>query len=87
MIARKVASSAFMFSTSLYILLPTPDELVIYPVLGLFFVYSLHIPFVYGVLLAMIIYRTIGCVCLAGALMIGGKPIYYKLKEKISKKK
>jgi hypothetical protein len=79
---RKIAYSAFLLSTSLYILLPTPDELVIYPVGGLFFSYAFQLPFVYGVLLTMIIYRAIGAVCLLGSLLIGGKPIYYKLKQK-----
>jgi hypothetical protein len=83
----KVASSAFLFSASLYILLPTPDELVIYPTFGLFLSIVFHMPLVYGVLLSMIIYRTVGSVCLLGALMIGGKTIYYKLKEKFVKKR
>jgi hypothetical protein len=83
MTLRKVASSAFLFSTGLYILLPTPDELVIYPTLGLFFSYAFHIPFIYGVLLSMVVYRGVGVTCLLGALILGGKPIYFKLKEKI----
>ena len=42
-------------------------------------------PLVYGVLLSIVIYHGVGLACLLGALLIGGKPIYYKLKEKIAK--
>jgi hypothetical protein len=30
----------------------------------------------------MIIYHAVGVICLLGALLVGGKPIYYKLKQK-----
>jgi hypothetical protein len=83
---RKVAFPTFLLGTSLYILLPTPDELFIYPVLSLFFSYVFQMPLVYALLLSMIIYRGVGVGCLFGALLIGGKPIYYKLKEKFRKK-
>jgi hypothetical protein len=83
---RKVAFPSFLLGTSLYILLPTPDELFIYPVLGFFFSYAFSMLFVYGVLIAMVIYRGFGVACLFGALLTGGKPIYNKLKEKFKKK-
>jgi hypothetical protein len=87
MTLRKVASCAFLFSTAVYILLPTPDELVIYPTLGLFLSYVFHLQFIYGVLLSMVIYRGVGVSCLLIALLVGGKPIYIKLKEKIESKR
>jgi hypothetical protein len=87
MTLRKVAFSTFLLGVSLYILLPTPDELVIYPVGSFFFSYALHIPVFYALLLTMIIYRGVGAGCLLGALLIGGKPIYYNLKEKYRKRR
>ena len=86
MTLRKVELSAILFSASLYILLLTPDELMIYPGLSLFFTYVFHMPIVYGLLLAMIIYRGLDGLFMLGALAIGGKPVYYKLKEKIGKR-
>ena len=83
---KKVAFSAFLLALSLYILLPTADEIVIHPVFGLFLSIVLKVPLVYGVLLSIIIYRGIGIACLLTALLIGGKPIYIKLKEKFRKK-
>jgi hypothetical protein len=84
MTLRKIAFSAVLFSESVYILLPTPDELVIYPVLRLYFAYAFHLPIVYGALLSMILYRGLGSLCMIGALVIGGKPIYHKLKGKLN---
>jgi hypothetical protein len=83
---RKVAFPTFLLGTSLYILLPTPDELVIYPVLGLFFSYVFHMHFVYGIFLSMIFYRGLGVGFLLGAILIGGKSIYFKLREKYQRK-
>ena len=82
MMLKKVAFPAFLLSASLYILIPTPDELVWYPLGGFFFAYVFHIPFILGVFLTMIIYRGAGVACLIGALMVGGKPIYRRLKQK-----
>jgi hypothetical protein len=83
---RRVAFSTFLLATALYILLPTADEIVIHPVFGLFLSYVLKVPFVYGMLLSIIIYRGVGVACLLGALLIGGKPIYISLKERFRKK-
>ena len=82
---RRVAFSLFLLSLSLYILFPTADEIVIHPLFGLFLSQVLNIPLVYGVLLSIVIYRGVGLACLLGALIIGGKPIFYKLKERIEK--
>jgi hypothetical protein len=84
---RRVAFSAILLGIGIYIWLPTPDEIIIYPVLGFLLSYFFHTGLVYGVLLSMIIYRGIGTICLLTALLIGGKPIYYKLKERLKRKK
>ena len=84
---RRVAFSLFLLGVGIYIWLPTPDEIIIYPVLGFFLSYILHMPLVYGVLLSMIIYRGIGSACLLTALLVGGRPAYQQLKERIRRKK
>jgi hypothetical protein len=83
---RKVAVSAFLLGLGVYIWLPTADEIVIHPAFGFFLSYVLHINYAYGVLLSIVIYRAIGSACILGALLIGGKPVYYKLKEKLRRK-
>jgi hypothetical protein len=83
---RKTAFPAFMLATSAYILLPTADEIFIHPAVGLFLSNILQIPIVYGVLLSIIIYCSIGVGCLFGALLVGGRPIYDRFKEKFLKK-
>jgi hypothetical protein len=83
---RKIAFPAFMLATSVYILLPTADEIFIHPAFGLFLSYVLGIPLIYGVMLSIIIYRTIGVSCLFAALLTGGKSIYTRFKESLAKK-
>ena len=82
----KIAVSAFLLGLGIYIWLPTADEIVIHPTFGLFLSYILNINYAYGVILSIIIYRIIGSTCIIGALLIGGKPVYYKLKEKLRRK-
>ena len=84
---RKVALSTVLLGFSLYIFLPTPDEVVIYPAVGLFLTYTFHISFVYAALLITLFYYGSGCVALLAALLIGGKPIYNSLKEKYTKRR
>lgn len=84
---RKVAVSTFFLSASLYILLPTADEIVIHPILGLFLATIFNIPLAYGILLSMLIYRGFGIALLFTSLFVGGKSIYNKLKEKFGKKR
>jgi len=84
---RKVALSTFLLGFSLYIFLPTPDELFIYPAVGLFLTYTFHISFLYAVVLVTLFYYGAGVVSMAIALLIGGKPIYLMLKEKCGKRK
>lgn len=84
---RKVALSTFLLAFALYIFLPTPDELFIYPTVGVFLTYTFHISFLLAVVLITIFYYGAGAVSLMAALLIGGKPIYYSLKEKYRKKR
>jgi len=83
---RKVAVSAFLLGLGVYIWLPTADEIVIHPTLGLLLSNILHINYAYGLLLSIIIYRIIGSACILGSLLLGGKPVYNKLKEKLKRK-
>jgi hypothetical protein len=83
---RKVAVSVFLLGLGVYIWLPTADEIVVHPTFGLFLSIVLHINYAFGVLLSIIIYRTVGSAFLLGALLLGGKPIYNKLKEKLRRK-
>jgi hypothetical protein len=86
MYLRKTAYSTFMLAFALYIFLPTPDELVIYPVVGLFLTCTFHVSIVCAVLLITLFYYGAGVVSLLGALIIGGKPIYLSLKERCKRR-
>jgi hypothetical protein len=83
---RKVAVSVFLLGLGVYIWLPTADEIVIHPTFGLSISYIMHINYAYGILLSIIIYLGVGSVCLITALLLGGKPIYYELGEKLRRR-
>ena len=84
---RKVAFSTFLLAYSIYIFLPTPDELFIYPAAGLFLMFTLHISIVYAILLVTLFYYGSGVAALLSALLIGGKTIYHMLIEKLGKRR
>ena len=83
---RKVAFSVSLLVLSIYILLPTPDEIVIHPILGFFLANLFNLNLIYAVLLSVVVYRAVGLACLLAALLIGGKPIYHKLKERMKRR-
>jgi len=82
----RVSFAIILLSVALYILLPTLDEVFIHPVFGLFLSQVFDLPIIHGTLLSVIIYRSIGVICLFGALLVGGKPIYQKLKARFKKR-
>jgi len=84
---KSIPLAIFLLSASLYILLPTLDEILIHPVFGLFLSQILDLPIIQGIGLSIVIYRSIGILCLICALIIGGKPIYQKLKARLKRKK
>ncbi len=83
---KKIAVSALLLGLGAYIWLPTADELFIHPTLGLFFSFVFGINIAYGVLLSILVYRGIGTLCILGALLLGGKPIYEQLLMKLKKR-
>ena len=83
----RVSLAIILLSVALYILLPTLDEVFIHPVFGLFLSQVFDLPIIHGALLSVIIYRSVGVVCLLSALLVGGKPIYQKLKARFKKTK
>jgi len=76
---RKLAVPTFLLAFAVYIFLPTPDQLFIFPAGGLFLAYALHISIVNAVLMVTLFYYGSGAVSLLFALIIGGKPIYQNL--------
>jgi hypothetical protein len=84
---KRLVFSTFLLGLGIYILLPTPDELIIHPVLGFFFSYLLGINIIYGLLLSALFYRIFGSACVFGAIVLGGKPSYLQFKERMRLKK
>jgi hypothetical protein len=79
----KVAFAALLLAAAAYLLIPTFDELIIHPTFAAILAATLNIPYPHAILFSIIIYRAVGVGCLFFALAVGGKPAFYKLKEKI----
>jgi hypothetical protein len=84
---RRAATSTVLLGIGVYIWLPTVDEIFIHPTLGFLFSIVFNVNIVYGMLLSLVLYRGIGSLCLLGAVYLGGKPVYRKLKERLSRRK
>ena len=84
---KNVAFAFFLLCIGLYILIPTLDEFLIHPVFGFFLFRIFDLPYIYGIAASIIMYRVAGVICLVVAIVIGGKPVYEKLKAKFRKKR
>lgn len=82
---KRVIVASVLLGVSLYILLPSPEEVIIHPALGILLSQIFGFPYLSGILLSVIIYRVIGVGCLLCALLLGGRPIYQKLKTRLKR--
>ncbi|MEX0920376.1 MAG: hypothetical protein WDZ69_02225 [Candidatus Pacearchaeota archaeon] len=80
---KTAAISILLLSLAIYILFPTPDELFIYPSLGLIISNLFSTSVLQGQLISATIYRGIGIIVLIMAIFVGGRPIYKKFRSKI----
>ncbi|MGQ9720963.1 MAG: hypothetical protein ACUVXA_06520 [Candidatus Jordarchaeum sp.] len=79
---KRVIVASVLLGVSLYILLPSPEEIIIHPALGLLLSQVFVLPYFSGIILSVTIYRVVGVGCLLFALLLGGGPIYQKLKTR-----
>lgn len=84
---RKAALATFLLAYAIYIFLPTPDQLLIFPGGGVALSFVFHISIVYALLLVSLFYYGSGAVALSCALLIGGKPIYRHLLRRYRKRR
>lgn len=79
----KKLSGVSLFTGGLYILLPTPDGVIIHPLFGSLLSHIFGMSFKQGVVISIATYTTIGIIfCLIG----GGKQIYRKLKIRLTER-
>ena len=84
---RKTAFSTFLLALALYVFLPTPDQILIFPVVTAFLAYGLHVSVVFALILTSLFYYGVGVASLLGALAIGGKSMYWVFRERMLQKK
>ena len=84
---RKAALATFLLAYAIYIFLPTPDQLFVFPGGSIALSFVFHISIVYALLLVSLLYYGSGSVALTCALLIGGKPIYHNLLQRYRKRR
>jgi hypothetical protein len=77
---KNISIAIVLMGVSLFIMLPTPDEIVVYPAFGLIFSNLFNMPFIQGAFLAIIGYNTVGVLCMTGSFLLGGKQMLEKLR-------
>jgi hypothetical protein len=77
---KNISIAIVLMGVSLYIILPTPDEIVVYPAFGFIFSNLFNMPFIQGAFLAIIGYHTVGVLCMTGSFLLGGKQMLEKLR-------
>lgn len=79
---KKIVIATFFLIIGLYILLPTPDDIVI-DTTGAILLYKFYeIHPLQGYIITFFVYRGLGVICAIFALLLGGKTIYKKLRER-----
>ena len=82
---RKAALATFLLAYSLYIFLPTPDQLLIFHGGSLALSFVFHISIVNALVIISALYYGSGSVALTCALLVGGKPVYHNLGRRYRK--
>ncbi|MFH0869073.1 MAG: hypothetical protein V1839_02505 [archaeon] len=75
--------SVFFMSLGIYLVLPTPEDVIIYGAVGKYISYTFKTPISSGVLYASLIFEGAGVVCIALAAVLGGSYMREKLKAQV----
>jgi hypothetical protein len=80
---RRVPLSFALLTIGLYIVVPTPDELLIHPFTGYILSRAFNTSIKTGIIWSCTAYNSIGILFLASALLLGGRIILHELNSKI----
>ncbi len=67
----------------IYIIIPTPEEIVIHSTIAIFLSKTLKVTVSWGVILSAVIYRSLGLISLAVGLILGGEAALRRLKKRM----
>lgn len=81
---RRIPLSFALMAVGIYIVIPTPDELLIHPFMGYLFSMAFNVNLQTGILWSCTFYVTLGVMFLAGSIIIGGRTIICELNNKVS---
>ena len=80
---RRVPLSFALLAVGLYIVVPTPDEILIHPFMGYMLSKAFNTSIKTGIIWSCTAYISIGILFLASSLLLGGRIILHELNSKI----
>jgi hypothetical protein len=81
---RRIPLSFALMAVGIYIVVPTPDELLLHPVMGLIFSKVFGVSLQTGIVWSCTMYTGLGLVFLAGSILLGGRIVVHELNNKVS---
>ncbi|MFH2111721.1 MAG: hypothetical protein ABIJ47_10745 [Candidatus Bathyarchaeota archaeon] len=80
---RRLPLSFALLAVGIYIVVPTPDEILIHPFMGYMLSKAFNTSFKTGIIWSCTIYVSIGLIFLASSLLLGGRIILHEINSKI----
>ena len=81
---RRLPLAFALMASGVYIIVPTPDELVVHPLMGCFLSRYLNVSFQTGVMLSIGTYLVIGFAFIVSSIVIGGTVILDELNRRMA---
>jgi len=80
---RRVPLSFALLAVGIYIVVPTPDEILIHPAIGYILSKAFNTSLQVGIIWSCTMYIGIGILFLASSLLLGGRIIMHEINSKI----
>jgi len=80
---RRMPLSFALMAVGIYIVVPTPDEILVHPFLGYMFSKAFNVNLQIGIMWSCTLYVSIGVMFLAGSIILGGRTIISELNNKL----
>jgi hypothetical protein len=70
--------------SGIFVVIPTPDELLIHPFIGYIYSILFGIDLKTGIIWSIVSYNSLGCLMILAAIIIGGKYVLIELNTQLS---
>ncbi len=73
-----------LMMSGIFVVIPTPDELLIHPFIGYIYSILFGIDLKTGIIWSIISYNTLGCLMIMAAIIIGGRCVLIELNTQLN---